>query len=55
MSAKFIVGLTAKGRSLNEKSACLTEKLLEKSGLAPDQLTKLNGQVQKLREALSPE
>ena len=52
---QVIVSLTAKGRSLNERSACLTEKLLEKSGLTPEQLTKLNGQVQKLRDALSPE
>lgn len=52
---QVIVSLTAKGRSLNEKTACLTETLLEKSGLTPEQLTKLNGQVRKLRDALSPD
>jgi len=50
---QVIVSLTAKGRSLNERTACLTEALLEQSGLTPDQLTKLNGQVRKLRDALS--
>ena len=50
---QVIVSLTPKGRSLNEKTACLTEALLEQSGLTPDQLTKLNGQVRKLRDALA--
>ena len=52
---QVIVSLTAQGRSLNEKTACLTNTLLEKSGLTPEQLTKLNGQVKKLRDALSPD
>ena len=52
---QVIVSLTAQGRSLNEKTACLTNTLLEKSGLTPEQLTKLNGQVRKLRDALSPD
>jgi MarR family transcriptional regulator, organic hydroperoxide resistance regulator len=50
---QVIVSLTAKGRSLNERTACLTDKLLEKSGFTPNQLTKLNVRVQKLRDALS--
>jgi DNA-binding MarR family transcriptional regulator len=50
---QVIVSLTAKGRSLNEETACLTDALLEQSGLTPDQLTKLNGQVRKLRDALA--
>ena len=50
---QVIVSLTAKGRSLNDKTACLTDKLLERSGLTPDQLTKLNGEVRKLRDALA--
>lgn len=49
---QVIVSLTAKGRALNEKTACLTQALLERSGLSPDQLIKLNSQVQKLRDAL---
>ncbi len=50
---QVIVSLTAKGRSWNEKTACLTDKLLERSGLTAEQLTKMNGQVQQLRDALS--
>lgn len=50
---QVIVSLTPKGRSLNEKTACLTDALLERSGLTPDQLAKLNVQVRKLRDALS--
>jgi MarR family transcriptional regulator, organic hydroperoxide resistance regulator len=49
---QVIVSLNAKGRALNQKTACLTQALLERSGLTPDQLTRLNGQVQKLRDAL---
>jgi len=49
---QVIVSLTVKGRSLNEKTACLTDALLDRSGLTPDQLMKLNGQVRKLRDAL---
>jgi len=49
---QVIVSLTAKGRDLEKKTACLTQSLLERSGLTPDQLIKLNGQVQKLRDAL---
>jgi len=50
---QVIVSLTAKGRSLNEKTACLTDTLLGRSGLTPEQLTRLNGQVRELRDALS--
>ena len=50
---QVIVSLTAKGRSLNETTACLTDTLLERSGLTPEQLTGLNSQVQALRDALS--
>ncbi len=50
---QVIVSLTAKGRSLEQRTACLTDTLLERSGLTPDQLTKLNRQVQRLRDALS--
>jgi DNA-binding MarR family transcriptional regulator len=50
---QVIVSLTAKGRSLDQKTACLTQTLLERSGLTPEKLTKLNDQVRKLRDALS--
>jgi DNA-binding MarR family transcriptional regulator len=49
---QVIVSLKAKGRSLNEKTACLTQALLERSGLTAEQLTGLNQKVQKLRDAL---
>ena len=49
---QVIVSLRTKGRALNERTACLTQALLERSGLTPDQLTKLNGQIKKLRDAL---
>jgi len=52
---QVIVSLTAKGRSLEQKTACLTDTLLERSGLTPDQLIKLNRQVQRLRDALTSE
>ena len=52
---QVIVSLTAKGRSLEQRTACLTDTLLERSGLTPDQLTKLNRQVQRLRDALTSE
>lgn len=50
---QVIVSLTTKGRSLNEKTACLTDTLLERSGLTPAQLVDLNHRVQGLRDALS--
>lgn len=46
-------GNTTKGRSLNEETACLTQALLERSGLTPDELTRLNLEVRNLTEALS--
>jgi len=49
---QVIVSLEAKGRALNQKTACLTQALLERSGLTADQLTKLNATVQNLRDAL---
>jgi MarR family transcriptional regulator, organic hydroperoxide resistance regulator len=50
---QVIVSLTPKGRPLNDESACLTDRLLERSGLTPKQLGKLNAKVRKLRDALS--
>ena len=50
---QVIVSLTEKGRDLNLKTACLTDTLLERSGLTPEQLTKLNSKVRKLRRALA--
>lgn len=50
---QVIVRLTEKGRPLYEKTACLTDTLLERSGLTPEKLTKLNAKVRKLRDALA--
>lgn len=50
---QVLVSLTAKGRSMKEKTACLTQTLLERSGLTVDQIVKLNRQVQGLRDALA--
>jgi DNA-binding MarR family transcriptional regulator len=50
---QVIVSLTDQGRDLNHKTVCLTDTLLERSGLGPEQLTKLNSKVRKLRRALA--
>ena len=50
---QVLVSLSAKGRSMKEKATCLTETLLEKSGMTVEQMVKLNRQVQKLRETLA--
>jgi len=50
---QVLVSLTSKGRSMQDKTACLTQTLLERSGMTVDQIVKLNRQVQKLRDALA--
>lgn len=47
------VRLTKSGRDLRTKTGCLLERLLLRSGMTPEELTALNQQVQKLRDALS--
>jgi len=47
------VRLTPKGRALQADTACLTDMLLQRSGLTVDQIVALNGQVQALRNALA--
>jgi len=49
---RVIVSLTASGRELREKSGCLGEALLAKSGMQPKELIALTQQVQRLRDAL---
>ena len=49
---QVIVTLTAKGWSLHHDSKCLSETLLESSGLAPPDLGRLNGEIRALRDAL---
>jgi MarR family transcriptional regulator, organic hydroperoxide resistance regulator len=50
---QVLVSLTHKGRSMKEKTACLTQTLLDRSGMTVDQIVKLNRQVQGLRDALA--
>lgn len=47
------VFLTAKGKRLRREAACLTDALLENSGLKVEELIALNDQVQRLRGALT--
>ena len=49
------VSLTKAGRDLRPRTACLTETLLERSGLTVAQLIDLNTRVQALRDALASE
>lgn len=47
------VRLTEPGRDLRCRTGCLAERLLQRSGMTPEELAALNQQVQKLRDALS--
>jgi DNA-binding MarR family transcriptional regulator len=47
------VRLTQSGRDLRPKTGCLVERLLQRSGMTPEELIALNQQVQRLRDALS--
>jgi MarR family transcriptional regulator, organic hydroperoxide resistance regulator len=49
---QVIVTLLPKGRSLHQDSKCLSEKLLEQSGLTPPDLVRINTEVGGLRDAL---
>jgi len=40
------------GADLRERTACLTQTLLERSGLTVDEIVDLNARVQRVREAL---
>ena len=50
---QVLVSLTDKGVSMEKQTACLTQTLLERSGLTVDQIINLNRQVQELRGALA--
>jgi len=52
---QVLVSLTDKGRKMQSKTACLTQTLLERSGLTVDQIVKLNRQVRGMRDALAGE
>ena len=52
-SGQVGVHLTDSGKAMQSRTACLTETLLERSGLTVDELTSLNKRIQALREALA--
>ncbi len=45
--------LTASGRKLVEKSACLGETLLARAGMSLAEISALNRRIQTLRDALA--
>jgi DNA-binding MarR family transcriptional regulator len=47
------VHLTDSGKALRSRTACLTETLLQRSGMTVDEITSLNKRVQALRRALT--
>jgi DNA-binding MarR family transcriptional regulator len=47
-----IVTLTPKGLGIHHDTKCLSETLLENSGLTPPDLIRLNGEISALRDAL---
>jgi DNA-binding MarR family transcriptional regulator len=52
---QVFVRLTRRGRDLREKSRCLGETLLARSGMEPKELIALNHELRRLREQLSRE
>ncbi len=50
---QVIVTLSPRGRSLHRESKCLSETLLERSGLPPADLARLNAEIGALRDALA--
>lgn len=49
---QVLVHLSAKGRNMREQTACLTQTLLEKSGMTVPEILELNSKVQTLRDAM---
>jgi len=50
---QVIIRLTDKGHEMQERSTCISETLLAKSGLSIDAIEKLNQQVSALRDAIA--
>ncbi|MEW6640542.1 MAG: MarR family transcriptional regulator [Pseudomonadota bacterium] len=50
---QVVVSLTAKGTALRADSGCLTETLLQRSGLTVEQIIDLNNRVRALNKALA--
>ena len=49
---EVIVTLSSKGKSLRQKSKCLIETLLDRSGLSVADIVRLNAEISALRDAL---
>jgi MarR family transcriptional regulator, organic hydroperoxide resistance regulator len=47
------VHLTDKGRNLQAETGCLTDTLLQRSGMTVEEIVDLNTRIQKLRDALA--
>lgn len=47
------VRLTSKGRAVQPETACLTDTLLQRSGLTVDQIVALNRQIREFRDAVA--
>ncbi|MBR1219040.1 MarR family transcriptional regulator [Bradyrhizobium sp. U87765 SZCCT0131] len=50
---QVVVSLTAQGKALRAESGCLTETLLQRSGLSVEQIVDLNDRVRALNKALT--
>ena len=50
---QVVVSLTDKGKALRADSGCLTERLLQRSGMTVDQIVDLNTRVRDLNAALT--
>jgi DNA-binding MarR family transcriptional regulator len=49
---QVVVTLTPKARAMHHDTKCLSEALLENSGLTPPDLIRMNGEIRALRDAL---
>jgi len=49
---RVLVSLTARGREMRQKSGCLGERLLARSGMRPEQMIALTQDAKRLRDAL---
>ena len=50
---QVVVSLTPQGKALRAESGCLTETLLQRSGLTVEQIVDLNDRVRALNKALT--
>jgi DNA-binding MarR family transcriptional regulator len=50
---QVVVSLTAQGTALRDRSRCLGEALLSRSGMEPKELMALNGELRRLRQHLA--